>query len=127
MIESQIRKLQVENSSLQTENKLLKEKNNRAQSKLTIFCFTSICVHFGNDVCQIYLLYILHQGRISHLEMQLAQVQRDADTIHEEISEEMSALKRRNRDRADREKQELHDQNIKLNKQLSMLRVEVSP
>ena len=33
VIESQVRKLQVENSSLHTENKLLKDKLNRAQSK----------------------------------------------------------------------------------------------
>ena len=34
VIESQLRKLQVENSSLRSENKLLKEKFNRSQSEL---------------------------------------------------------------------------------------------
>ena len=64
-------------------------------------------------------------GKISSLEMQLSQAQREADSIHDELSEEMSVLKRRSRDRSDRERQELQDQTVRLTKQLEMLKAEV--
>ena len=64
-------------------------------------------------------------GKISSLEMQLSQSQREADSIHDELSEEMTVMKRRSRDRTDRERQELQEQTVRLTKQLEMLKAEV--
>jgi hypothetical protein len=52
-------------------------------------------------------------------------VQKEPEAMQDEMTDEISHMKRRQRDHHDREKQELHDQNIKLNKQLTILKVEV--
>ncbi|ELT90851.1 hypothetical protein CAPTEDRAFT_226966 [Capitella teleta] len=96
VIESQVRKLQVENSSLHAENKILKEKYNRTQS------------------------------RLSNMETQLLRAQKETETLQDEMTDEITQIKRRNRDQQEREKHDIHDQNIKLIKQLSLLKAENS-
>ncbi|CAH1797253.1 unnamed protein product [Owenia fusiformis] len=94
VIESQLRKLQVENSSLTTENKLLKEKYNRAQSK------------------------------ISSLESHLLNAQSEASHIQDSLSHEVTEFKRHSRSESEKERQNLDRRVAALTVETERLRFE---
>ncbi|XP_053406240.1 uncharacterized protein LOC123523252 isoform X2 [Mercenaria mercenaria] len=94
--ESQNRKLQTEIATLQTENKLLKEKYNRAQ------------------------------GRISDLETQLSEAQEDLGNLQESLNQEVSDLSARTKQEISRDRDGLETKILALSKENEAFKSEIS-
>ncbi|XP_021365614.1 uncharacterized protein LOC110458296 isoform X2 [Mizuhopecten yessoensis] len=96
MMESQNRKLQMEISTLQTENKLIKDKYNRATAK------------------------------INHLEEQLAESREQLESLHGNLNQELSEVQRRNKSQAMEEIDLYQTKVSTLTKENQSLKTEVS-
>ncbi|XP_064618768.1 uncharacterized protein LOC135482562 isoform X2 [Lineus longissimus] len=96
VLESQMRKMQVEMSSLQSENKLMRERYNRSQA------------------------------RVTELESQVADSQKEHDRLVEEFNNEIAALKRKTRSEQDVERQESNGKISSLTKECEMHKAENS-
>lgn len=95
MMESQNRKLQMEISTLQTENKLLKDKYNRASAK------------------------------INHLEEQLTESRDQLESLHGNLNQELSQVERRNKSQAIEEMDIFQTKIMTLTKENQSLKNEV--